>query len=153
MGFEIDNSSSAGPSGASFPDNLFQIYDDADPTVTLRFSVNGNAGTNTTIATNQTVNRVITLPDTTDTVLVESFAQNVSNKTIDTTNVINARDSLFTLIDNVDSSKAAQFQVASISAATTRVFTFPDTSDTLVVLSLAQNLTNKTLDNSNIVTL
>jgi len=54
-------------------------------------------------------------------------------------------DDNFTLRDNGDTSKKAQFQCSGISSSTTRTFTFPDASMTLVGTAATQTLTNKTL--------
>ena len=54
-------------------------------------------------------------------------------------------DDNFTLQDNADTSKKAQFQCSGISGSTTRTFTFPDASTTLVGTAATQTLTNKTL--------
>lgn len=54
-------------------------------------------------------------------------------------------DDNFTLQDNSTTTKKAQFQCSGISADTTRTFTFPDASTTLVGTGATQTLTNKTL--------
>ena len=54
-------------------------------------------------------------------------------------------DDNFTLQDNGDTTKEAQFQCSGISTGTTRTFTFPDASTTLVGTGATQTLTNKTL--------
>ena len=59
-------------------------------------------------------------------------------------------DNVFTLQDNVTSTKQAQFELTNISAGTTRTFTLPNTSDTLVTLGAVQTLTAKTFDSSDI---
>lgn len=62
-------------------------------------------------------------------------------------------DALFTLQDNSDITKQAQFQLSGITTANTRTYTLPNFSDTLAVLAGAQTLQNKTLDNTSTVTL
>jgi len=57
-------------------------------------------------------------------------------------------DSLFTLQDDGDTTKQAQFQLSGITTATTRTYTLPDVSDTLVTLGATQELDSKTLDSS-----
>jgi len=47
--------------------------------------------------------------------------------------IANLDDDNFTLLDNADGTKKAQFQCSTISGSTTRTFTFPDTSGTLTV--------------------
>ena len=59
--------------------------------------------------------------------------------------VANIDDDNFTLLDNADGTKKAQFQCSGITAGATRTLTVPDASDTIVVLAAAQTLTNKTL--------
>ena len=54
-------------------------------------------------------------------------------------------DDNFTLQDNGDTTKKAQFQCSGISTSTTRTFTFPDANTTLVGTGTTDTLTNKTL--------
>jgi hypothetical protein len=54
-------------------------------------------------------------------------------------------DDNFTLQDNSDTSKKAQFQCSGISGSATRTFTFPDASTTLVGTDATQTLSSKTL--------
>lgn len=74
-----------------------------------------------------------------------STAQSLTNKTLDNTNTITLKDSLFTLEDNSDTTKKLQFQLSGITTGTTRTLTVPDASDTVVGLAATQTLTNKTL--------
>jgi hypothetical protein len=74
-----------------------------------------------------------------------STAQNVTNKTLDNSNIATLRDDRFTLQDNADTTKQAQFQLSGITTATTRTYTLPNRSDTLVDLGSTQTLTSKTL--------
>lgn len=92
----------------------------------------------------QQINRNVFLEITGDP-LGTTDSQVVTNKTIGTTNTVTQLDSTFTLQDNSDPTKQAQFQLSGISAATTRTFTFPDANATLVGTATTQTLTNKTL--------
>lgn len=74
-----------------------------------------------------------------------STIQTLQNKTIDNTNTFSIKDTLFTLTDDSDTTKKAQFQLSGITTGTTRTYTMPNVSDTVVVLTASQTLTNKTL--------
>lgn len=74
-----------------------------------------------------------------------SDTQNLTNKTLDNSNIITARDDRFTLQDSGDVTKQAQFQLSGITAGQTRVYTLPDASDTLVGKATTDTLTNKTI--------
>lgn len=72
-------------------------------------------------------------------------SQTLQNKTIDNTNTFSIKDSLFTLVDNLDTTKKAQFQLSGITTGTIRTYTLPDVSDTVVTLGATQTLASKTL--------
>ena len=71
--------------------------------------------------------------------------QTLQNKTLDNTNIITVADDNFTLQDDGDPTKQAQFQLSGITAGQTRTLTIPDGSTTLVGTGTTQTLTNKTL--------
>ena len=54
---------------------------------------------------------------------------------------ITVADNLFSIVDDGNNTRVAQFQCSGISDSTTRTFTFPNVSSTLAVLSLAQTFT------------
>lgn len=69
----------------------------------------------------------------------------LQNKTLDNTNTITVKDANFTLQDDGDVTKQAKFQLSGITTATTRTYTLPDVTDTVVTLGATQTLTSKTL--------
>jgi len=78
-------------------------------------------------------------------VVSTSDSQSLTNKTLDNTNTVTVKDTLFTLQDDGDTTKQLKFQLSGITTSTTRTVTVPDASGTLVLTAATQTLTNKTL--------
>ncbi len=125
------------------------IVDVVDTTKRVTFNTSGaTTGTTTTFTTSQTGNRVITFPDTTDTVVTVNATQELANKTL--------RVPSTKLIDDLDATKRVTFDTSGATSGRLTTFTvapqtvdraiaFPDVSDTVVTLAATQTLTNKTL--------
>lgn len=99
---------------------------------------------NNAAAAYRKINRNVLL-GVTGTPMDTSTSQNVTNKTLDNTNTVTLKDTLFTLQDDGDTTKQARFQLSGITTATIRTYTLPNASSTLVDLSSSQTLTGKTL--------
>jgi hypothetical protein len=89
--------------------------------------------------------RTLTAPDASGTLVLTGNAQTLSSKTLDNTTVLTIKGSNLTLQDASDTTKQAQFVLSAISTATTRSYTLPDVTDTIVTLTATQTLTNKSL--------
>lgn len=74
-----------------------------------------------------------------------SSSQTFTNKVLGNTNTITVKDTLFTIQDDGDATKQAQFQLSGITTGNTRTLTVPDASLTIVGTATTQTLTNKTL--------
>jgi hypothetical protein len=73
----------------------------------------------------------------------------LSSKTLDATNTVTLNDNQFTLQDQTDTSKKAQFDAAGLTTATTRTYTLPNANGTLMLTDMGQTVTNKTFSGGN----
>lgn len=67
--------------GAVF-DNEFIIQDSSDPTKQIAFDASGTTGTKTILTSTQTSNRVLNLPDISDTLVAKTTTDVLTNKTL-----------------------------------------------------------------------
>lgn len=73
-----------------------------------------------------------------------SDSQTLSTKVLDNTNTITVKDANLVIQDDADVTKQAKFQLSGLSTGTTRTYTLPDVTDTLLTLTATQTITNKT---------
>lgn len=95
-------------------------------------------------AANKKINRN-TLLGLSSAPLGTTDSQSPTNKTLDNTNTVTLKDTLFTLQDDGDTTKQAKFQLSGITTSTTRTYTLPNASSTLADIATSQTFTNKTL--------
>jgi hypothetical protein len=79
-----------------------------------------------------------------DTVLTLTAAQSPTNKTLNNTNTVTLKDTLFLLQDAADTTKQVQLDVAGgQTTGTTRTITFPQNSGTIATLAGSETFSTK----------
>lgn len=71
---------------------------------------------------------------------IPAWTASIVGKVLDNTNTVTLLDSNFTLQDNGDTTKQARFQLSGLTTGTTRTYTLPDASSTLLNDASDQNI-------------
>ena len=123
-------------------DATIAIVDSTDTSKKILFNAGGTASTSTTITAAQTVSRVITLPDATDTLVGLATSDVLTNKTIDgDSNTLQdiGLGSLKTVL--ADANKVLRRDAAGVVVSDNSL----PNSSAIVTIDASQTLTNKTL--------
>jgi hypothetical protein len=70
----------------------------------------------------------------------------LQNKTLDNTNTISVKDTLFTLQDDADTTKQARFELSTIASGATRTYTLPNSSGTVLTATSTATVSSKSID-------
>lgn len=134
-------------SNKNLVDSTTAIVDAVTPSIRILFNASGTAATSTTLTAAQTANRVLTLPDLTDTIVSRTSTDTLTNKSLSAGTTL--------IVDPTVATKRLQFDTSSATAATVttlatqqtsnRIIFLPDASGTLVEESATQSLENKSL--------
>lgn len=143
---DIDNFSSSSTTftNKNLDDSTVSFVDTVDATKKISFDAVGTTGTKTTITSSQTANRIITLPDATDTLVGKATTDTLTNKSL--------VDISTEILDSVDPTIKIKFDADGVSGTKTTLQTFqtadrivllPNASTTLVGDNNVQTITNK----------
>lgn len=133
----VTQASTYTPTGdVTLTDSKFFIADNGDSSKKIAFEASSISAATT---------RTLTAPDASGILTLTTATQSLTNKTLDSSNTITARDDRFSIVAAGDVTKIAAFQCSSITAGNTRTYTLPDASGTVTLLTATQTLTNKSL--------
>lgn len=79
----LTESQSGDITNKNLDDSTVAFVDTSDNTKKIKFDAVGTTGTSTTLTSSQTANRVLTLPDATDTLVGKATTDTLTNKSID----------------------------------------------------------------------
>lgn len=120
-----------------FPEDQFAVVGDTDATTRIEFDLS--------LIPSATLH-LYSWPNKDGTVAMLSDIIASSN------NHTTFLDSTFAILNAVDTSKRAQFYAGLITSATNHTYSFPDLTGVLALIAGAQTLSDKTIDNSNSIT-
>ncbi len=132
----------------SLVDNTTKIVNNLDTSKTFEFNLSeASTATNTTLKTNQTLDREIYLPDANDILIGKNTVDILNNKSLVdiSTTIINDLDNSKKMVIDLDNASTNTTTVLSFNQTQNRIINFPDADDTLIGKFTNDVLNNKTL--------
>lgn len=142
------------------------IVDATDPTKKIKFDAQGNTGTTTTLLSSQTVNRTITLPNATDTLVARDTQDTLTNKTLSspilTAPTINSGASLTTTstvlnylssATGTEGTTSSKIVFSTSPTLTTPSLTSPSANEYIIKNSISDTITLSKQSGSSIYTI
>lgn len=132
----VDVSSIQTLTNKKLSDTTTSFVDSVDPTKSVVIDVAGTTGKKTTILSSQTVDRTLTLPDATDTLVGKATTDTLTNKSLSdsTSFIVDASDPTIKIGFNAAGTTGKVLTLTS-SQTVDRTLTFPDKTDTLAVVT------------------
>lgn len=132
------------------------VVDPTDTTKKIAFTASGNTtGVTTTIAATSTVNRTISLPNISDTIITrtstDTGANRIQNKDLsaDNVNVVDPTDTTKKLAFTTSGNTTGKTVTIAAAGTNNRTITLPDITDTVVTKTSTDTLQNKTISRAN----